>query len=371
MKPPFLLSNPEPVPKQRLYNGRKLLVWEGKVKVSSVEGWVDNPRIELAKKKLLSRVGQRQLTQDEILDLMKNDDEVKLAHLRDDIIKNGLRDPVTLSFKGKLLDGNRRFFAIKYALESMPLTDPNRQDLESINVYVLSVDATPEDEEYVLVEENFSASLKIEWPDYIKATRVVEANEDGMSVEDIANKFNWSKSKIRDTLKINEIIKEFMTFATSDIDQNDENGGGLGLSEHDAELLAAKNYQYFNEAHKSFFEALKINFDFKVQFFKWIYEEKFKSFAEVRIAYKAWNDPVAKVTLMRPEPAAAKSAKAVLDYNERVVRGTDEAASKIEAFVKFLKEISASEIKLIPSVIRQDLEKALEMVIKMNKAAAE
>lgn len=115
-KPSFILEQPEPHVKQRLYNGRKLVVWEGKVNIDSIRGWVENPRIEIAKKKLVQKVGARQLTQDEIFDLMKNDPEVKLKDLRDDIIKNGLREPLTLSFNGKLLDGNRRFFCLKVRL---------------------------------------------------------------------------------------------------------------------------------------------------------------------------------------------------------------------------------------------------------------
>jgi len=370
-QPTFLLEKPKPQIKSRLYNGRKLIVWEGKVKISSIQGWVDNPRIELAKKKLVSRVGERQLTQDEVFDLMKNDPEVKLKDLRDDIIKNGLREPLALSFTGKLLDGNRRFFAVKYALENMPAFDPNRQDLESVEAYVLTEDATEEDEQNVLVEENFSASLKIEWPDYVKALKVVDAYQDGMSPEDISKKFSWAKSKIRETLKIHEIINEFIIYATASQDQNDENGGGLGLSEQEAETIAAKNYQYFNEAQKSFFEPLKTDFDFKIQFFKWIAIGKFSSFPEVRIAYNAWKHPEARAALLHPDPASAKSAKAILDYNTRIVRSTDEAVGRIDTFTKFLREMTANEIKLLPVDSRQNLEEALELVIKMSKAAAE
>lgn len=370
-QPHFLLDKPMPHIKQRLYNGRKLVVWEGKIKIASVQGWVDNPRIELAKKKLESRVGGRQLTQDEILDLMKNEPEVKLKELRDDIIKNGLREPITLSFSGKLLDGNRRFFAIEYALDGMPSTDPNRQDLESIDAYVLVEDATEEDEQNVLVEENFSASLKIEWPDYVKALRVVEANEQGLSPDEIARKFCWSKSKIKETLRIREIINEFIAYATAPQDHNDETGGGFGLSENEAETLAAKNYQYFNEAQKSFFEPIKTDFDFKIQFFKWIHQGKFSSFPEVRVAYSAWKHPEARAVLLQPDPAAAKSAKAILDYNSRIVRSTDEAVGRIDSFIKFLHEMTATEIKLIPQTSRDKLEQGLAMVIKMNRAASE
>lgn len=355
-KPQFMLDKPEPQIKQRLYNGRKLNVWEGKVKVSSIIGWVDNPRIELEKKKFLSQVGGRQLTQDEILDLMKSDPEVKLKELRDDIIKNGLREPLALSYTGKLLDGNRRFFAVRYALADTPKSDPNRQDLETLAVYVLSESATDADEQNVLVEENFSASLKIEWPAYVKAIQVIDAHEEGLSLEEISQKFSWAKSKIKETLKINEIIQEFIIYATSGIDLDDDSGGGFGLSEQEAETIAAKNYQYFNEAQKSFFEQLKTDIDFKIQFFKWIKEAKFSSFPEVRVAYKAWQHPEAKAALLESNPTAAKSAKAILDYNARIVRSGDEAAARIDTFVKFIKEMTASDIKLIPEASRSNLQ---------------
>ena len=370
-KPPFILDQPEPHVKQRLYNGRKLIVWEGKVKIDSIQGWVENPRIEIAKKKLVQKVGARQLTQDEIFDLMKNDPEVKLKDLRDDIIKNGLREPLTLSFGGKLLDGNRRFFALKFALETMPATDPNRQDLESVNAYILSKDSTEEDEQNVLVEENFSPSLKIEWPDYVKALHVVAASEEGLTEAEIAKKFSWAKAKIKETLKIHEIISEFLTYATSAVDPNDESGGGLGLSEQDAETVAAKNYQFFNEAQKSFFGPLKSDFDFKIQFFKWIHEGKFSSFPEVRVAHKAWNNPEAKAAIMQPEPTAAKAAKAILDYGDRVVRSTDEAVGRIESFVKFLSDMKATEMSRLPDSSKENLAKALQMVINMSRAATE
>lgn len=369
--PDFMLGKPTPHIRQRLYNGRKIVVFEGKVNITAIKGWVENPRIDVAKKKLVQIVGNRELTQDEIFDLMKNDSEVKLKDLRDDIIKNGLREPLALSYTGKLLDGNRRFFALKYALENMPKSDPNRSELECVSTYVLTEDATEEDEQNVLVEENFSPSLKIEWPDYVKALHVVSAHENGHSIDDITKKFNWGKRKIRETLKINEIISEFITFAIAPSDQDDEDGGGLGMSEQEAETLAAKNYQFFNEAQKSFFDALKTDYEFKIQFFKWICDGKFSSFPEVRVAYKAWKNPEAKAALLQPQPTAAKSAKAILDYNDRVIRSTDEAIGRIDSFVKFLNEMTAQEMSQLPKESKDSLEKSLELVINMTKSASE
>ena len=226
--PAFLLDTPEPILRQRLYNGRKLQVWEGKAKMSAINGWSENPRIDLAKRNLQTAIGSRSLTDEELYDLMKSEDEVKLAALRDDIMQNGLREPITLSFNGKLLDGNRRFFAMRYAYDSLSPTDPNRQDYEKIDAYVLTEDASEEDEQHVLVEENFSPSLKIEWPDYVKASHVVKAHEDGMEIADIAKKFKWTTSKVRETIRINTIVNDFLSFATTPPDTNDDLGGGLG-----------------------------------------------------------------------------------------------------------------------------------------------
>lgn len=369
-KPTFLLSKPEPIFRNRLYNGRRLQVWEGRARVSEIKGWAENPRIDLAKRSLQQAVGTRALQQDELYDLMKKDPEVKLAALRDDIMKNGLREPITLSFDGKLLDGNRRFFAVRYILETLPMTDPNRQDHETIDAYVLMEDATPDDEQRVLVEENFSPSLKIEWPDYVKASHVIKEYEDGVGTADIAKKFKWPASKVKETIKINQIINDFLVYATAPKDPNDELGGGLGLTEQEAETIAAKNYQFFNEAQKSFFEPLQTDLEFKANFFRWMKEEKFSSFPEVRIAYKAWKDPEVKAIISGSDSDAAKDAKSTLDYNARVVRSGEEAVGRIDAFVKFLKGMKADEIKSLPAQARENLKEAISLIEKMSKAAS-
>jgi len=369
-KPAFVEKNLEPQIKYRLYNGRKLMVIECRVKIEAINGWVDNPRIQLAKKTLLEKIGNRELTQDEVFDIMKNDKEVKLKELRDDILKNGLREPLTLSFSGKLLDGNRRFFAIKYALESMKPTDPNRQDIETVQAYVLSSDASEMDEKCVLVEENFSGSLKIEWPEYVKAQEVIQAHTNGLDVSQISSHYNWETRKIKDTLRIHELIEDFITFATDPKNLEDDTGGGLGLSEIEAENMCAKNYQFFNEAQKSFYKELNTDVSFKIQFFRWIAEGKFMSFPEVRIAYKAWSSPEVLEVISQPNPAAAKSAKAMLDYNERVVKSTGEAATRINSFIEFLNSMTVDQLKSISPKTRESLKKALETVIKMSSSVS-
>lgn len=369
--PSFINLNVDPKPAQRLYHGKSMQVWQCKVKVKLIDGWVDNPRIMIAKTKLLDQVGNRDLTQDEIYDMMKNEPGVKLKELRDDIIKNGLREPLTLSFTGKLLDGNRRFFALKYALDNMPKDDPIRSNLEIVDAFVLMKEASEEDENNVLVEENFSASFKIEWPAYVKAMQVVEAKNNGLSISEIGRKFSWTNQKVKEALDIDDIIQEFLLYAQSEPDLDDSNGGGLGLSEHESQSIAAENYQFFNEAKKSFHSALKIDYDFKIQFFKWIHQKKFSSWNEVRIAHKAWVNPEAKQMLLSNHVGADKEAKAFIDYTEKVKKTTVNASSQIETFVKFLNKMTSIEMQEIPDHSRKQLEDALSRVVKMSKSVSE
>lgn len=367
----FMCDKPTPEITSRLYNNRKMSVWFCKVNINLISGWADNPRIDVEKRKFQAQHGVRDLTQEEIFDIMKSETDFKLKDLRDDILKNGLREPLTLSWTGRLLDGNRRFFALKYALESLPLTDPNRIDLEQVPAYVLLKDASEEDEQNVLVEENFSASLKLEWPDYVKAQKIVAVwkNGNGLDEKQIAKKFGWPPQKVRDVIKIDEIIQSFMSYAMAPQNPEDETGGGLGLSETDAEAICAKNYQYFNEAKKSFSTQLKTEPDFAIQFYKWISEGKFSSFPEVRIAYKAWQSPEAKAALMQQEPTAAKAAKAIIDYNSRIVKTKDEIEGRIANFAQFLENVNVAQMQKLSPEARARFQRIVETFNNLLKAS--
>ena len=107
-----------------------------------------------------------------------------------------------------------------------------------------------------------------------------------------------------------------------------------------------------------------------MHFFRWIKEGKFSSFPEVRIAYKAWNHPEAKSILMGPEPTAAKDAKAVIDYNARIVRGGEEISARVESFVSFLKGLKMEQIQKMTDETIQQLRETLHTLEGMATEAA-
>jgi hypothetical protein len=343
----------------------------GRVALRDISGWEENPRIEIQKLAYKDRLGRSSLTQLEILDMMKSEPSFRLKELSQDILKNGLQRPLILSFDGRLLDGNRRFFAMRFAMESLDPMSPDRRELEVVDAWVLADGTDPDDAKHVLVDANFAPSLKIEWPDYVKALEVRRLHRDqGLTEEQIAKGLSWPKSKVRETIRIQEIIDEFLVFAQQPATASEDAEPGLGMSETDAIKLAAERYQFFNEAQKSFWSEIRSDYDFKIVFFRWVADGKFGSFAEVRVAHKAYKMPEARAALEREGAGAGKSAKAIVEYNDRVVKSGSDAEQRILSFVEFLRRLDADTIKGLPSTSVDALEESLATVSKMNRAVA-
>jgi len=357
--PKFMETKPsEPRTTIRQYRGESIQMWEGKVKISAISGWAKNPRIEIAREKWV-REYEQEPDQEAVYDIMKNDKEVDLERLRVDICKNGLREPLVLTYDGKLLDGNRRFFAIRYAMEKLRPDNPIRNSLKTVRAFVLTSDASPDDEERILVEENFAPSLKKEWPDYVKARHIQKSKEGGVSHDQIANRFGWSKTQINEALRILEIIEEFKMFAQSQPDPEDDSGGGLGLPESEIEDVVSKRYQHFNEAQKSLRDPLSKDPDFKLSFFRWLYEGKFKSFPQVRIAHKAWNNPEAKRVLQDQSENAGKDAKTIVDEADRITQKRENISYQIQNYLKFLRGLTLESILELKPESLADLRETL------------
>ena len=376
-EPKIMEKEPKPRLIQRFYYGRQIPMWRGVVNLSTIEGWAENPRITLARNKWL-RDHAQEPDQNEIYEIMKSGREIKLNELRDDILRNGLREPVVLTHDGRLLDGNRRFFAIRFALESLKEGDTRRAELEKPTVFALMENCTLEDQNHILVEENFAPALKEEWPDYVKALHIKAAKERHLSEGKIAKKFGWTRTKVRDTVRTLDIIAEFESFALDRPNPEDESGGGLGLTETETEDFVNKRYQYFNEAQKSFYKPLEEDPDFKLAFFRWLYGDCFTSFHQARIAYKAWHDSEAKETLEKGGAGAGKDAKTAIDNRDREARIKKDVDDQIRDFLKFLNTLEAKQLASMPLDTRKELQKALQQIQdvlerfdKMAKAASD
>ena len=85
----------------------------------------------------------------------------------------------------------------------------------------------------------------------------------------------------------------------------------------------------------------------------------------MRIAYKAWQSPEAKAALMQPDPTAAKAAKAIIDYNSRVVKTNDEIEGRIVNFTKFIEGINVAQLQNVSAEARASFAKMVETFNKL------
>ncbi len=361
--PKILETKPAPISTLKSFHGRKIQIWDGVAKINKISGWVGNPRLDLELKRFRDSNAGRSPNDDEILNIMISVKEFDIKSLADDIRDNGVRQPVIVSRDGRLLDGNRRYFASRYLISKTPDNDPNLPDYQKIPVWVLQ-HSNIDDEHRILVQENFYSSLKVEWGDYVKASYVYNDLNEGMSVVSVKQKYGWSSAKINETKRIMGLIDEFKNFATEEAGED-----GLGIEELEAERIAAEKYQYFNESQKSFFSALEKDYEFKKQFFRWIFDGTFSSFQEVRIAHEAWSDDRARKELLSGENNAAKKAKAVLDYKKLLTERTTKAEDNIDDFIKMLEGLTAHQISELSADSIIKLEDCLKRITEMAKVA--
>lgn len=356
--PEILVSTPMPRLEQISVANLLIPIWSGKVKVDSIKGWQDNPRIRVLVAQFRNNMG-RDPDQEDIYELMKKDDNSDLKRLRDDIISNGVRHPVWLSKHGKLLDGNRRYFAVRYALESLGESDPRRQAISTIPAYVLTENSDEEAERRVVVQMNFSDDLKMAWPDLVKAMMVYEDHQKGLSEAALAKKYDWVSSKVKSAIRTYGIIEEFRAFATDEKNEEDPDAGGLGKSDNEASDIANKHYQKFNEAQKSFREALDTDTDFKRTFFRMLSADKFRSWAEVRTARDAWIDPDVKPVLLSSDPEAADKARIMVEAKKKGVVTAISNEQRIREFSIFMGRMKIDDVRALTPDVLMELQKCV------------
>ena len=77
------------------------------------------------------------------------------------------------------------------------------------------------------------------------------------------------------------------------------------------------------------------------------------------------KSPEALAALMQPEPTAAKSAKAIIEYNSRVVKTKDEIEGRITNFAKFLEDISVGQLQNVSPAAVENFQRILETFNKL------
>ncbi len=373
-RPGFVLDDALWQLETRYFNGIPIPFYRTEGDVSQIKGWVKNPRIDM----ILSRwrnVGHKSVDvfpdDDEMLDLMLTYDVGSFAirDLGEDVKRNGVREPIIVTWDGTLIDGNRRKFAVMWALSDKGGgTNEQHHLLGRIPMFVLPEGAPDLHKQSIIIQENYAESLKKEWPQVVTNGRIFRRyrelyrqfpEEQELQIRKrVQREFpRFRTTEIRDRINTWHLIEEFRA------------DYGAEENEDDLEAKINKNFQYFRQANDTY--RTKNEFsepEFKELMFRGIQLELFPSFASVRSLEKIYRNPQATEVFFQGEGLSGRGLRA--NFDRAVAEADREEATRnlsvekrLEAIIDLLDNLTSVELAKISSTLRSRLEIALERII--------
>ena len=353
---------PHPVKPLPFFHDRRIAVIEGFVDVRQIQLSAENKRLKIHVAQFKEAHG-REPSSDDLVSVMSSranlpgvdaEDEFKIRTLARSIAAGGVRTPPIISFRGRLLDGNRRLGACLHVLESDEFTTEEKGRACKIRVWQLTEHATEDDEEAVVVTLNFEPDLKVEWPEYVKGQIVYEEWRSLVEIEerpstnrqqqikrDIAKRFAITTERVNRYIELVKLANEF--------EEHHRN-----VNKRDAREVQHKTkkyFQYFDELGKGRRPGgvnyeLTSDDNFKALVFDLLYAGKFRNFSDIRGLKHVARDEEAKELLQEARRIGdlgtaqervedALSAGRTAHAMERKTGGN----KRVEVFVKWLREV--------------------------------
>jgi hypothetical protein len=276
----------------------------------------------------------------------------------------------------ELWDGNRRFFGAKHIMKAVDHADA-RQKAQWLPAYVyLQSSKKKEDEQVkldILVECNFVNPEQISWPAYVKAEQVYneytkrmkpDPTDSSMSREvkvELAKEFGLRGWRTADRwIKMYNLALQFKEYHEEEQERDPT----------EVDLLIQERFEYFDELSKNgVFGPLMNDLDARDEVFNWMWDGKFKAWADVRQVPKILADPVARKQANAPDPEGVKDAIATVIANDpRRTKDKTAANERIKQFADWLDSFNREEYKTISADALGSLKVILNDVVKITDA---
>ena len=377
----------------RRFHGREVPLWQGYVHVENVEGYVENLRLRFYLNQWSSEQTSPQQvpSTEEVYQIMVGaDDKEKrdsdkpfhISRMSDSIVRNSVREPIIVHYLGSgktaLWDGNRRFFGTKHIMiVDRPEYVGVRATAQWIPAYVyLSSGDTQKDVQTkhdILVECNFVDPEQIPWPNYVKAEQVYKEYENRMKIDpndqvlsrqvkgELAGEFGLKGWRTADRwIKMYNLTLQFKEY------QEEEQERDLTV----VDLLIQERFEYFDELSKpGVFGSLSNDPDARDEVFDWMWDGKFKAWADVRQVPKILADPVARQQANDPGPDGVKNAIATVITNDPGrIKDKTAANERIKQFATWLDSFKREEYKTLNTEALGNLKSILNDVVKITDA---
>ena len=366
----------------RYFNGIPITLYRTEGNPSKIKGWVYNPRVDMVLNRWrnANHMSVDAVPDDEeMLELMLNYDDGSFAiqDLGEDVKRNGVREPIIVTWDATLIDGNRRKFAVMWAISSKGGASPEQQHrLERIPMFVLPEAASYSDKQSIIIQENYAASLKREWPQVVTNGSIYRRFQE-LSIQfpseqelDIRRRVQrefprFGVTDIRDRISTWNLIEEFK------VDYGDD------TNEDDLADKINKSFQYFRQANDTFRNKnVFTQPEFKELLFSGIQENLFPSFASVRRLEEIYRNPQAKEIFLGGEGLQGTALRSNFDQ-ATAEAGREEATRnltlerRLESMIDSLNNLTSMELAKIPPSLRSGLESALQRIIAQATVSKE
>jgi len=222
------IATPDDRAQKKLFHNELINVYPTTLPLDKIHYWAGNNRtiftfekLERQKKKTLDKIPI-----EEIARFVAEQDIHKLQVLSDSIGRNGVQVPLVIRDDGKLLDGNRRYFACQWL--KMQCVEREKTIPESLNQIPVQVirkaDLTDTLELKILAEANFIPDLKVTWPldaqaraldDYYQKLRKEKKVDEETAISEVVAVFGISRPRAMDLLDTLDLTKQFIASGSS------------------------------------------------------------------------------------------------------------------------------------------------------------
>ena len=373
-RPGFVLDDAGWQLETRHFNGIQIPLYRTEGVVSQVKGWVKNPRIDMILNRWRNarhRSGDVFPDDDEMLDLMLDYDDGSFAipELGEDVKRNGVREPIIVTWDRTLIDGNRRKFAVMWALSDRGgATNEQLHLLGRTPMFVLPEGAPELHKQSIIIQENYAESLKEEWPQVVTNGRIYHRYQE-LSTQFPHEQELAIRRRVRcefprfNTTEIRNRINTWLLIEEFRADYGDED------NEDDLEAKINKSFQYFRQANDTY--RTKNVFsepEFKALLFRGIQQELFPSFASVRRLEEIYPNPQATEIFLGGEGLTGTGLRANFDRATAEARREEATRNlsverRLEAIIESINSLTSVELAEIPATLRSRLESALQRVI--------
>lgn len=218
-------------PHKKLFHNEWLDVYPTYLPLSAIEFWKENNRTIFTFERLQIEKGKKldELPIEEITQFIADQDIHKLDVLAKSIGRNGVQVPLVIRDDGKLLDGNRRYFACQWLqMQCKERKESTPPTLLEIPAFIIRKnDLSLELELKILAEANFIPDLKVSWPldaqaraveDYYQERRQNNVDHES-AITEATGVFGINRSRVIDFLDTLKLTKVFIGEGTDEADR--------------------------------------------------------------------------------------------------------------------------------------------------------